>query len=789
MANRNSVLWSLGLTLGLLALAANPLPASAQGTPLLNKLENLAGHRAGTSEAGAGSAVDAEQLIQQQLAETEAALAEAGTGNEPPPGAEPSEVEQKRDILERLIISYRQQLARLRDIKDIKRYREIGADNNFGITPLPESNVYSFIAVDQLREAERSILKSRASLDASSAMLEKEYERNTALLQRAQAEARQAAERAETTKSAERLPRLRWLAGLAELKPKEQATSLALIDLERQVTAERRSHEDRRLEAVRLELARTQSKVVFSAEELTQVKANLEEEREALADEIEAATSASEAARTRLEEAEESLAAAVEGGENAADRDALERSVALRRAELENIVQSIRLLSLRITGLVREDAIWNHRWELSQAPSADAVVAASKAIESERDELSTWFDFIGQRRDQSQSLVVEHEGLTKRGRSPEESLHHMRLAELYRQRMGNYEDMQQALASYVRLIDFWDKDVEAARGSQPLRERLETQILSLWQLALQIWNYEVFTVEDQIEVEGRTITGQRGVTIGKFVSALLILGLGYWVSRWLSRGIEHFTVKRLGMEPSVARLARRWTEAVGLVVLVVIALALVKIPLTVFAFLGGAVAIGIGFGTQTLFKNLISGLMILFERPFHLDDLVEVGTVRGRVSDIGLRSSVVRDMQGIETLIPNSSFLEQNVTNWTYSNKRVRFSVQVGVAYGSDTRTVRDILLEVGARHGLVLKDPAPFVLFDDFGADALIFSLHFWLELVAHVDRWVVQSDLRFMIEEALSKAGITIAFPQRDVHLDTSRPLEIQMVSRADRGSGVQP
>jgi len=132
----------------------------------------------------------------------------------------------------------------------------------------------------------------------------------------------------------------------------------------------------------------------------------------------------------------------------------------------------------------------------------------------------------------------------------------------------------------------------------------------------------------------------------------------------------------------------------------------VRIPLTIFAFMGGALAIGAGFGMQNLLKNLISGLMLLFERPFRPGDLVEVGGIRGRVLDIGVRSSHIRDANGIETLIPNSTFIEQNVTNWTLSNEAVRIVVKIGVAYGSPVKEVTDLLLEVADRHGLVEDDP-----------------------------------------------------------------------------------
>jgi small-conductance mechanosensitive channel len=217
-------------------------------------------------------------------------------------------------------------------------------------------------------------------------------------------------------------------------------------------------------------------------------------------------------------------------------------------------------------------------------------------------------------------------------------------------------------------------------------------------------------------------------------------------------------------------------------VLFVLALDLVKIPLTVFAFLGGALAIGFGFGAQVLIKNFISGVMLLIERPIKVGDIVQIGDIVGAVTNISIRSSTIRTTDGIETLIPNSVFVESNVTNWTYSSPRVRRSVKVGVAYGSDTRKVGDTLLAVAERHGQVLKDPAPRVIFEDFGADGLAFSLEFWIDYAKGADSRLIASDLRFMIEKALAEAGIGIPFPQRDLHVDASAPLRVEVVSRAD-------
>jgi len=219
--------------------------------------------------------------------------------------------------------------------------------------------------------------------------------------------------------------------------------------------------------------------------------------------------------------------------------------------------------------------------------------------------------------------------------------------------------------------------------------------------------------------------------------------------------------------------------------LVILSMMVVKIPLTIFAFMGGAIAIGAGFGMQNLLKNLMSGIMLLFERPFRPGDVVEVGGIRGRVTDIGVRSSHIIDGNGIETVIPNSTFIEQNVTNWTLTSKSVRIVVNIGIAYGSPVKEVRRLLLEVADQHGMVLDEPAPMVLLEDFGSDALLFGLYIWIEINPDVSWKTIASDLRYMINKSLDEHGIVISFPQRDIHLDTSQPLEIRVLAdRPDTG-----
>jgi len=148
------------------------------------------------------------------------------------------------------------------------------------------------------------------------------------------------------------------------------------------------------------------------------------------------------------------------------------------------------------------------------------------------------------------------------------------------------------------------------------------------------------------------------------------------------------------------------------------------------------------------------------------------------VEEIGARCTRIRTGGNVQILVPNSSFLEKNIINWTLSDKEVRAQVTVGVVYGSPVREVERLMLQVADEHTRVKKAPKPFVLFNDFGDNSLIFNLYFWISMTRIMDRRIIESDIRFHIDELFREAGIVIAFPQRDVHLDTQKPLEFRLV-----------
>lgn len=261
--------------------------------------------------------------------------------------------------------------------------------------------------------------------------------------------------------------------------------------------------------------------------------------------------------------------------------------------------------------------------------------------------------------------------------------------------------------------------------------------------------------------------GERPVTLLQLLSLPTLLVVGWLLIRWGGSAIS----RRLGassVSPDLVHLIRRMFYVLAVALLAFTTLDLLNVPLTAFAFVSGAIAIGVGFGAQNIINNFISGWILMWERPIRIGDFLEVADARGTVEAINTRSTRIRRVDGVHLLIPNSQLLENTVVNWTLVDQRTRGAVRVGVAYGSPVRRVAE-LIELAAReHEAVLTDPPPLVVFEDFGDNALIFDVLFWVLAGADRDLRVVRSDLRFRIEELLGAEQIVIAFPQRDVHID---------------------
>jgi len=187
-------------------------------------------------------------------------------------------------------------------------------------------------------------------------------------------------------------------------------------------------------------------------------------------------------------------------------------------------------------------------------------------------------------------------------------------------------------------------------------------------------------------------------------------------------------------------------------------------------WLVAAVSVGLGFGLQEIFANFVSGLIILFERPIRMGDVVTVGGIEGVVTRIRIRATTIRDWDRRELLVPNREFITGQLINWTLTDPITRVVIPVGVAYGSDTALVTDVLLRTARAHPFVLSEPEPGVLFRAFGDSSLEFHLRVFIATRDHWPR--LMHELNSNIAKVFAEAGIEIPFPQRDVHVRTFGP-----------------
>jgi len=217
-----------------------------------------------------------------------------------------------------------------------------------------------------------------------------------------------------------------------------------------------------------------------------------------------------------------------------------------------------------------------------------------------------------------------------------------------------------------------------------------------------------------------------------------------------------------GLQYAIARISGYLVIALGFY----LALNTVGINLNSLAFVAGAIGIGIGFGLQNIIQNFISGIIILAERPITLGDRVEVGGVAGTVSKISLRSTEIVSNDNIATIVPNSNFITNPVTNWSHGDPKVRIRIPFGVAYGSDIEKLKRVAREAAEECPSALKDPEPKLFFVGFGDSSLNFELGVWTVSMTHAPRSFI-SELNFALERRLRAANIEIPFPQRDLNI----------------------
>ena len=743
-----------------LEAAATPAPTEQDSAADIRKAEAAAKLRLANIEASGSAPADA------------------------PPGTPPIEITARLTYARQLVSVYDRQLVALERLKAARDRRQQLQHALHSWRGFDDAPPHSVLVIDAIRDDLDAANHELATAREARALVERFNAEIASKVKAAQGDARLAAEAAVRARGSPEFARHEWNQNLAALKAEVDSQTQALLQIGLRATQAEQEAADLAHELARRKLLAAGSRITMPRADLERVYAEIEQRRLKTERALERATKEAAAAQSDLQAVEAYQAAgplnAATAVGDAAQLAEFDRKLAVAREVSATATQRVFLLREHLVAIEGERLVWGARAEAINLNDAVRARDAHERLSEELAGLRAGRQYVTQQLSAVSARIREEEA-RKRSFQHVENVHEQRLLATLRERESDLRAALDASPRLERVIRHFRADFEGRRDITAI-ERIKDAVATGWLIARQVWNYEMFTFDDTLEAaDGRKINVSRGVTIGKTFGGVLIVVVGYLLSNFVLGVIERRRVASGRVSREMAALGHRWILFALTAILIIFALFTAHIPFTAFAFLGGALAIAAGFGLQTLLKNLVSGVMLLVERPMRIGDLVEVDGLRGRVKDIGLRASMIRGGDGMESMVPNSRFLDGNMTNWTYTSPRARQAIDIRVAYGSPLRTVNDILNDLLARHGLVLKKPAPQVYMVGYEDSGIKFTLNYWIELTEQIDSARVKSDLLNMIDGAFSDARITIPNAQNEPRPSINGPVPLTVVSPA--------
>ncbi|BBO83698.1 hypothetical protein DSCO28_42640 [Desulfosarcina ovata subsp. sediminis] len=290
-------------------------------------------------------------------------------------------------------------------------------------------------------------------------------------------------------------------------------------------------------------------------------------------------------------------------------------------------------------------------------------------------------------------------------------------------------------------------------------------------VVLQTWRVFTSPVEPIYRLLAFGVTvGQTRITIGLVLAAGACLYGALLSSRLIQLFLMRDVFARKKLDPGIGLSISRLLHYTIVLVGVMLALATLGFELTNLTIIASALSVGIGFGLQTIVNNFVCGLILLFERPVKVGDIIQLGSQWATIRDIGLRATIIQTFDRSDIVVPNSDLITNQLTNWTLDDRNMRIILTVGVAYGSDVPLVLKTLKHCTAENPRILNDPSPLIYFMDFGDSSLNFQIRVWIDDIYYMND--VRSELNQAIDRSFRELGVEVPFPQRDLHLRSVAP-----------------
>jgi len=768
--------------ISLLFCLASTVPMLGQAQAIKNVLD-------GQAEAPAKAAETPDETKerflrwQKEARDSLARLDDPAAANSLPQRILPNEVEERRRNTEQITLTVDRHVKAVENLKNaaksVATFRET-ANAWVGFADPPP---YSLLLVDDLLNEQDAVKEKLASLESSEQVLKRTLASVLTDAKSSEENAKQLA--AESNKAPATDPALQWRYEAAHINSRSLAARGGLLQISCDILGFQMEESKAELLLLSKKIKIAKAGATFTEENFTTMEAASKKQQAALRKDIEGMAKRQNSATANQKQARSALDTLLPSTPEGSDAPNLD--LAKLRLEVANDrVDTLQSIAEGFETLIQLEGIkpsaYQERKILLSPPSASIQAKSLENLTSFVDRLKA-LDIYLQNESASSNAEIAQSDLKSASIPADDPrtplLVERRAFKLEKQTL--YQRQRQTITLQRRLMERWLIEYTPKKENRPVYQKITGFSSSVWNKIKGIWSLRVMAGEDfTVEVDGVKQSISTDVTVGTLLRALFFFIIGYWVLAKITKRLQHSIVSRGHIAEAQARTLRNWAMIVIGIFLAIGTLSLLNIPITIFAFFGGALAIGLGFGSQTLIKNFISGIIVLFERKVRVGDIVDVGGLSGSITEINTRSSVIRSGDGKETLIPNSFFLENKFTNLTLSNRRVRRSFDIGVVYGSQTQVVIATIKECIDRHGLVLKDPAPIVTLSNFGETALVFTVYFWTEFNDRTDGDVVASDIRLMIEKRFHESAIHLsgASARQPLHID--QPMQIEWVNK---------